>query len=132
MVMMRNSSVISLPSLICPKCLIIRTKKKSFIGLLKSQKIIVKIVAGYIGLANCWREAFLEALWLDEQYRKQGLGFALIEYFENEVRKKCMLIHLYTFDWQAREFYVKYGYKVFGACEDCPKGHKKFYMVKYL
>ena len=91
------------------------------------------VIAGSIGFANCWREAFLDNLWVDERYRKQGLGSALIEDFEKEVREKgCTLIHLDTFDWQAREFYEKHGYKVFGTCEDCPKGHKRFYMVKYL
>ena len=44
------------------------------------------IVAGYIGFANCWREAFLDNLWVDERYRKQGLGSALIEDFEKDTR----------------------------------------------
>ena len=91
------------------------------------------VIAGSIGFANCWREAFLDNLWVDERYRKQGLGSALIEDFEKEVREKgCTLIHLDTFDWQAREFYEKHGYQVFGTCENCPKGHKRFYLVKYL
>lgn len=91
------------------------------------------IVAGYIGFANCWREAFLDNIWVDERYRNKGLGSSLIEDFEKEAEEKgCTLIHLDTFDWQAKDFYIKHGYQVFGTCDDCPKGHKRFYLVKYL
>lgn len=92
-----------------------------------------KVIAGCIGYANCWREAFLDNIWVEEKYRNQGLGKALMEAFEKEVKEKgCTLIHLDTFDWQAKDFYEKLGYKIFGTCEDCPKDHKRFYMAKYL
>ena len=92
-----------------------------------------EIIGGYVGYANGWREAFLDNLWVDEKYRKQSIGSSLIEDFEKEVSEKgCTIIHFDTFDWQAKGFYEKHGYQVFGTLEDCPKGHKRFYMVKYL
>jgi len=91
------------------------------------------VIAGVVGYANCWKEAFLDIIWVDDNYRKQGLGTALINAFEIDVKEKgCTLIHLDTFDWQSKEFYEKNGYQVFGVCLDCPKGHKRFYLVKYL
>ena len=42
------------------------------------------VIAGCIGFANCWREAFLDNIWVSENYRKQGLGSALIKAFEKE------------------------------------------------
>ena len=45
---------------------------------------------------------------------------------------KIRLIHLDTFDFQAKDFYLKHGYEVFGVLDDCPKGHKRYYMKKVL
>ena len=42
------------------------------------------------------------------------------------------LAHLDTFDFQAKDFYLKHGYEVFGILDDCPKGHKRYYMKKVL
>jgi hypothetical protein len=46
--------------------------------------------------------------------------------------KKSFLSHLDTFDWQTKEFYLKHGYEVFGVLDDCPPGHKRYYMKKVL
>jgi hypothetical protein len=37
-----------------------------------------------------------------------------------------------TFDFQAKEFYVKNGYVVIGEIIDFPKGHKRIYFSKKL
>ncbi len=42
------------------------------------------------------------------------------------------LIHLDTFDFQAKDFYLKYGYKIFGVLNNCPPGHERYYMKKTL
>ena len=34
--------------------------------------------------------------------------------------------------FQARPFYERLGYAVFGAVEDCPPGHTKFHLEKVL
>ena len=46
--------------------------------------------------------------------------------------RSANLVHLDTFDFQAKDFYLKHGYEVFGVLEDCPKGHKRYYMKKVL
>ena len=46
--------------------------------------------------------------------------------------KGCYLIYLDTFDFQAKEFYEKQGYEVFGVLEDCPKEHCRYYLKKTI
>jgi len=42
------------------------------------------------------------------------------------------LAHLDTFDFQAKDFYIKNSYKIFGVLENCPAGHKRYYFSKSL
>ena len=42
------------------------------------------------------------------------------------------LLHLDTFDFQARDFYINQGYKVFGVLENCPQGHNRYYLKNDL
>lgn len=61
----------------------------------------------------------------------------VIEECNNEVEKSaikkgCELIHLDTFDFQAKDFYLKYGYEIFGVLEDCPEKHKRYYSKKHI
>jgi GNAT superfamily N-acetyltransferase len=58
-------------------------------------------------------------LFIDEDKRKQGLGSILLQTIEEQARSmKIRLIHLDTFDFQAKDFYLKHGYKIFGVLDD--------------
>ena len=46
--------------------------------------------------------------------------------------KGCYLIHLDTFDFQAKEFYENHGYEMFGVLDNCPAGHCRYYLKKKL
>ncbi|WP_419727432.1 hypothetical protein [Terrisporobacter petrolearius] len=46
--------------------------------------------------------------------------------------EKCNLIHLDTFDFQAKDFYIKNGYEIFGVLDECPKNHKRYFLKKSL
>lgn len=92
-----------------------------------------KIIAGCVAARTVWGTAEVSILWVDEAYRKQGLGSKLLREIEREVTEHgCTIIQLDTFDWQAKEFYEKNGYAVFGTLKDCPKGHCRYYMSKSL
>ncbi|MBQ3404935.1 MAG: GNAT family N-acetyltransferase [Oscillospiraceae bacterium] len=92
-----------------------------------------RIIAGCIARTYCWNVACVDILWVDGEYRGKGLGSALLAEIENSASKKgCYLIHVDTFDFQAKGFYEKQGYRVFGVLEDCPKGHSRYYMKKDL
>lgn len=75
----------------------------------------------------------VDILWVDASYRRQGLGAFLLREIEEAARQQsCTLIHLDTFDFQAKDFYLKQGYTVFGTLEGCPEGHSRYYLCKAL
>lgn len=77
---------------------------------------------------------FVDVLFVDEKYRHQRLGSRLLLKAEQDAKEMGItLIHLDTFDFQAKDFYLKHGFQVFGILEDCPAaGHKRYYMKKKL
>lgn len=92
-----------------------------------------KIIAGCVARIYCWNVAYIDTLWVDEKYRGTGLGTKLLAEVEKTAKDKgCYLIHLDTFDFQAKEFYERQGYKVFGVLEDCPKEHCRYYLKKTI
>ena len=44
----------------------------------------------------------------------------------------CFAAALDTHSYEALGFYQKRGYEVFGALEDCPPGHTKYFLRKRL
>lgn len=92
-----------------------------------------EVVGGILAKMYCWNVIYIDALWINENYRGFGLGEKLLFEIENIAKKeKCYLIHLDTFDFQAKNFYIKNGYEVFGVLDNCPKDHKRFFLKKYL
>lgn len=80
-----------------------------------------------------WEWLHVEILWVDEAYRGQGYGTALLAAAENEARiRGCRAVHLSTFDFQALPFYQRYGYSVFGVLEDYPPGSRLSFLQKRL
>jgi len=66
--------------------------------------------------------------------RGAGLGRQLIAQAEEEatVRCDCHGVWLDTFSWQARGFYEKLGYSLFGKIDDDPMGHQGFFLKKAI
>ena len=72
-------------------------------------------------------------LFVDKNHRRKDLGSKLLQHVENEARDfGATLSHLDTFDFQAKDFYLKHGYEIFGTLEDCPPGHERYYLKKKL
>lgn len=91
------------------------------------------IIAGCIAKMYCWRVIYIDILWVDEKYRKQGFGTKLLKEIERVAEvEKCTLIHLDTFDFQAKDFYLEHGYEVFGTLEGYPENHCRYYLKKKL
>lgn len=73
----------------------------------------------------------IDLLYLPESLRGTGLGRGLIEQAEAEaIRRGCNGAWLDTFSFQARGFYERLGYTVFGSIEDYPPGHSRFFLKK--
>ena len=80
-----------------------------------------------------WNVLNVDILWVKEEYRNKGYATALLTDVENIAKEmNCNISHLYTYDFQAKDFYEKNGYTVFGVLEDCPKGHNRYFMSKKL
>ena len=76
---------------------------------------------------------YVDVLFVDESYRHKGLGSALLTRVENEAKAMgTALSNLTSFDFQARDFYTKQGYEIFGILEDSPKGHTLYFLKKRL
>lgn len=76
---------------------------------------------------------YIATLWLDEAYRHQGIGTELLQAAEQEaLRRGCLRSCLTSFTFQAKPFYEKHGYEVFGRLDDYPEGEKMYFMKKVL
>lgn len=76
---------------------------------------------------------FVELLAIPEAYRGQDHGTALMQQAERIAREAgCIGIWLDTFAFQARGFYEKLGFEVFGTLEDQPLGQRRFFLSKRL
>jgi ribosomal protein S18 acetylase RimI-like enzyme len=72
-------------------------------------------------------------LWVDEAVRGKRWATKLMDQAEAYARERqCHSVELDTHSFQARPFYERRGYEVFGTLDDHPKGHKKFFMKKRL
>ena len=79
--------------------------------------------------------AEFNSLWVDERFRRRGVGTALIREAERVAKAKgCReIINAYTFDFQeARALFEKLAYQLIGIAKDWPKGHEGYTLVKEL
>lgn len=90
-------------------------------------------IAGCILIIGSWKIAELDIIWVDEKYRRKGLGSALIREAEKAARENgCYVMILGTFDFQARPLYEKHGYSLCGTVRDFPRGHENYTLIKRL
>ena len=90
----------------------------------------IKVIAG-INACIYWGVLYIDILFVAQEYRGVDLGSRLVAAVENDaINMGVKLSHLYTFDFQAKDFYAGHGYEVFGVLEDCPPGHTCYYMKK--
>lgn len=91
----------------------------------KEGKVVAAIMAGVddINLGWVWK------IWVDEEYRHQGLGTLLLKHFEKKAKEvgTTKINSMEIYDWNI-DFFLKAGYKVNGALDDFPKGHT-YYLI---
>lgn len=90
------------------------------------------VVGGLFGHSGMgW--LYVDYLWLDRAQRGAGLGAALMAQVEEEARRRgCVGVFLYTYSFQAPDFYLKLGFEFMGVLDDCPPGHQRHYLKKRL
>ncbi len=90
------------------------------------------IQGGVVGFL-AWRWLSVEWVWVDETLRGRGHGAALLREAESLARNAgCVGVKLDTYEFQARPFYEKQGYVVFGVLEGYPAETRTYYMRKEL
>jgi GNAT superfamily N-acetyltransferase len=91
-----------------------------------------KVVGGIAGdIFGGW--IYISLLWVDEALRNQGHGSQLLQRLEAEaIKLGCKHTHVDTYSFEARPFYERAGYEVFGVLEDYPPGHYKYFLKKNL
>ena len=102
--------------------------------ILKIENEAGEIIGGCIAQAYeyRWSRMFLNDLWVDERWRRQGLGSMLLREVERIAREKgCRVVTLGTASYMARPFYEKHGYTVFTTLKK-PNGYISYSLVKYL
>jgi len=74
---------------------------------------------------------FVELLAVPQAHRGHNYGTSLMQEAERQARAhSCLGIWLDTYAFQARGFYEKLGFTVFGTLEDHPKGSRRFFLQK--
>lgn len=90
-------------------------------------------ICGGLNAVICWNFMEISMIFIDEEIRNYGYGRKLMEQVEQiALNEKCDFIKLDTLEFQAKEFYEKLGYKVFGEIENVAKKYKHYYMIKDL
>lgn len=89
-----------------------------------------RIVAGAICEID-WGWLFFDSVWTDESVRGKGYGTLVMQSAETHaVQHNTMQSYLFTTTFQARPFYEKIGYTLFGQVDDHPQGYSFYGLEK--
>lgn len=106
---------------------------------IESEDKIFMVVAydeagNYIGAIRCnryWDGLEIDTFWVKESHRGKKVGSVLLEKAEAiGVNNGAVVSFLKTVD--ARQFYERHGYEVYGVLEDRPIGTKLYHLKKRL
>lgn len=87
-------------------------------------------VGGAVGVIK-YNWYYLDLLFVDEKMRGQKLGSKLIMQIEEFARARGLTgVRMETWEFQARGFYEKLGYTVFGEIANCPPGVTEYHLKK--
>lgn len=85
-------------------------------------------------LAHTWCGTLdIHYLWIDDVWRLLGTGRQLMQAAEDEARNRgCHMSVVDTLSFQARGFYEKLGYRVYGEQEGYAQRYARYYLAKRL
>ena len=92
----------------------------------KDGKVVAAIMAGVDDIDIGW----IWKIWVDEEYRHQGLGTLLLKHYEKIAKQKgaTKINSEDIYDWNVG-FFLKAGYKISGELPDFTKGHI-YYLIE--
>ncbi len=90
-------------------------------------------VVGGIEFETYWGRSYIHNLWVEDGYRKNGLGTELLRRIETIVKSKyCRGIEVSTMTFQAKEFYEKNGFKCVGKFENFVNEYECLFFSKEI
>ena len=92
-----------------------------------------ELIAGVNAYVTCFKILYIETLFVQEEYRRTGLGKQLITELEKRAKEMGVnLIRVDTFDWQGKDFYLQLGYELAGqyACDE--DGYSEYFFIKRI
>lgn len=96
--------------------------------------VFAKANSQIIGGALVWEHSdafYIDVLWLNESYRKKGIGTKIISMIETMALDKGILkIFVDTYEFQAQEFYQKHGFNSIGIIPEYLLGYDRVFLRK--
>ena len=112
------------PAEFTPLVLAARTAEGHLVGGLAGETTWARTGDGWL---------FVDLLWVADGHRAGGVGSELLAAAEREAcRRGCRAAYLDTFAFQARPFYERHGYELFGTLENYPPGSARYFLRKQL
>lgn len=91
-----------------------------------------QVVGGLIASSR-WNGFHVEMIALPDTLRGMGIGTQLLNLAEQEARRRnCHHMFLDTYAFQAKPFYERHGFEVFGEIEGPPPYYPRFFLKKNL
>jgi GNAT superfamily N-acetyltransferase len=91
-----------------------------------------QLVGGLVA-STYWGWLDVDELWIAQNWRRQGHGRTLMAMVEEAaLGRGCRTAQVKTWDFQARGFYERFGYRVAGQMVDYPPGRTFYWLRKEL
>ncbi len=116
-------------------CSIISEQPYTIFVTSNKDKIIAGAIGHILGYKHIGKSCKVSTVWVDENHRNKGLGKKIMDEVSTyATNKKCKNIHLETYEWQAKPFYEKCGFKMVAVAPNVQKMHgmEQYYMKKIL
>ncbi len=92
-----------------------------------------RLIAGLDACVTAFRILYVSTVFVDEEYRRRGVGAALIREMEKRAaRMGVNAVRLDTFDWQGKEFYEAMGYTAVGHYDHREDGFSEYFFLKRI
>jgi len=88
---------------------------------------------GGLWARSLWGSLYIDIMFVPEVLRGQGIGASLLQQAEQEaIRRECRDMWTDTYAFQARPFYEKMGFTVFGRLDGPAPIFPRFFLKKSL